>query len=168
MLKQTLDLSYPSIRRRLLSYLVDLFFIICVFMLVGVVIDFAGEAPDWLRGFILVFMLFLYEPLFITIFGGTLGHQLFRMRVVDEKTYENLPFLLAVWRFVVKLFFGWLSFLTATFNSRRRAIHDLFAGSLMVQIGWATFNKPYLACQTPISYGLISKIVQAGYFIFVK
>ncbi|RDC64893.1 RDD family protein [Adhaeribacter pallidiroseus] len=135
MINPTIDFSYPSIRRRLLSYSVDLFIVICVFMLVGVIIDLAGTAPDWLRGFILLFMLFLYEPVFVSIFGGTLGYQLFRMRVVNEKTYENLPFLLAVWRFVVKLFFGWLSFLTATFNPRRRAIHDLFAGALMVQVG---------------------------------
>ncbi|QMU29887.1 RDD family protein [Adhaeribacter radiodurans] len=132
---EPITLSYPSLRRRLLSYSVDLFFIILVFMLTGVLIDYAGEAPNWLRGFVLLFMLFIYEPLFVSIFGGTLGHQLFRMRVVDEKTYENLSFLPAIGRFLVKTFLGWLSFLTTTFNPRRRAIHDLAAGSLMVQVG---------------------------------
>ena len=37
-------------------------------------------------------------------------------------------------RYPVKLLLGWISFLTINSNPKRRAIHDLASGSVMIKI----------------------------------
>ncbi|PSR56477.1 RDD family protein [Adhaeribacter arboris] len=132
--KKFTSATFPSLRRRFASYFIDLFIIIGAFMLVGYVIDLVGSVPGWLRGSILIFTLFLYDPIFISLFGGTIGHQLLDMRVIHVKSSGNLNFGLAVLRFVVKVLLGWLSFLTIMFNPERRAIHDIISDSLVIKL----------------------------------
>jgi uncharacterized RDD family membrane protein YckC len=42
--------------------------------------------------------------------------------------------LQAYFRYLLKVFLGWISFLTASFNPGKRAIHDLATGSIMVRV----------------------------------
>jgi hypothetical protein len=77
---------------------------------------------------------FLYDPIMVSLFGGTIGHLVIRLRVKQYK-YEtkNLFFVLAFFRFLVKIFLGWLSFLTVSGNKEKRAIHDILPGSIVIQ-----------------------------------
>jgi uncharacterized RDD family membrane protein YckC len=81
-------------------------------------IGFAGAA-----------IILLYEPVLVAWRGGTLGHSLRNLRVVDDRTRGNIGFLKAVARFVIKLPLGLLSFLTMATTQRHQAIHDLLTGS---------------------------------------
>jgi uncharacterized RDD family membrane protein YckC len=51
-------------------------------------------------------------------------------RESDEK--KNILFPLAIIRFIVKASLGWISLLTVTGNSKRKAIHDYLIGSVVV------------------------------------
>lgn len=45
---------------------------------------------------------------------------------------ENIHFLAALLRFATKTLLGWISLLTITGNKRKRAMHDMISGSVVV------------------------------------
>jgi uncharacterized RDD family membrane protein YckC len=71
----------------------------------------------------------LYDPLFVSRTGGTLGHHVLNMRVVDENCGSHLPFLRAFLRFMVKAPLGLFSFVFMALTRRHQALHDVIAGS---------------------------------------
>ena len=71
----------------------------------------------------------LYEPVLVSVIGGTVGHYVCNLRVVDNKTGGNINFFKAVVRTVLKAALGWLSFVTMGTTRRHQAIHDLVTRS---------------------------------------
>lgn len=54
-----------------------------------------------------VFVFILYDPIFTSIFGGTIGHMLIEIRVKRESDEtRNMLFPLAIVRFIVKASLG--------------------------------------------------------------
>jgi uncharacterized RDD family membrane protein YckC len=74
-------------------------------------------------------VLLLYEPLTVWLVGGTVGHRVMNIRVVDNRTGGNVSLLQALGRFVLKVLLGVFSFLTMNFTSRHQAMHDIFTNS---------------------------------------
>lgn len=74
-------------------------------------------------------ILLLYEPLFVWRFGGTIGHRAMNLRVVDNRTRNNVSLFKALARYVIKLGFGIFSFLTMSFTRRHQALHDMITNS---------------------------------------
>jgi uncharacterized RDD family membrane protein YckC len=81
-----------------------------------------------------VLILFVYEPV-LTSRLCTIGQRLTGLRV---RRYgnpgERIGVLAAYVRFAVKILLGAISFLTLGFTKEKRAIHDLAAGSIMLQV----------------------------------
>ena len=126
--------EYPGIVTRIQALFVDLIVMLLIFTLAAYIIDFAGGAPGWLRGSVLFTMVFLYDPLTLSLYGGTLGHYLMGIRVKREDDLsKNIMLPLAFLRLFFKSLLGWISFLTVTGNKRRRAIHDLISGSVVIK-----------------------------------
>jgi uncharacterized RDD family membrane protein YckC len=71
----------------------------------------------------------LYEPVLVSVMGGTVGHYVSNLRVVDNRTSGNINFFKAVVRTVLKAVLGWLSFVTMGTTRRHQAIHDLLTRS---------------------------------------
>ena len=71
----------------------------------------------------------LYEPILVSWTGGTVGHWLRNLRVVDDRTGGNVGFLRAVAHFAIKLILGLFSFLSMATTNRYQAIHDLITPS---------------------------------------
>ena len=67
--------------------------------------------------------------------GCTLGNYIkgIRVRKAADST-KRISFLQAIVRYPVKLTLGWLSFLTIHTNTKRRAIHDMASGSVMIKL----------------------------------
>ena len=122
--------EYPMLVKRYQSVFID-YLLIMLIMVVTMVIT-TGSAyrqPVMLSlGFI---FLFVYEPLMVT-YSATIGQRVtgIRVRSIDDPEYR-LNLLQAYIRIIVKIFLGWLSFITINFNPEHRAIHD-FAGSSVV------------------------------------
>lgn len=74
-------------------------------------------------------VLLFYEPAMVTWFGGTLGHRLLNLRVVDDKSGTNPTFSKALGRLVVKGVLGIFSFLSMSFSRRHQALHDMATGT---------------------------------------
>jgi uncharacterized RDD family membrane protein YckC len=127
--------EFPSLLKRIQALLIDALIIILVFFVASNLFEIIGGAPEWLRGTILVFMLFLYEPVMVSALGGSIGHRAISFRVKRIKNPDkNIIFFLALIRFIIKGLLGWLSFITVTKNKRMRAIHDIASGSIVIVI----------------------------------
>lgn len=80
-------------------------------------------------GVIGILLVVFYEPVMVWAKGGTFGHMICNLRVVDDRTLGNPGFFKATVRFIVKLLLGWFSFLTMMASRRHRAVHDVLVGS---------------------------------------
>ena len=129
---------FPPLGRRYVGSLVDGLVVLAGTLLIGTVL---GDVPSSLapiRVALFVVLWFGYEP-GCTAFGVTLGQRLLGFRVRRESDPTQRIGLPAAWlRFVVKLAFGVFSFITMGFNPRRRALHDLASGSVVLSAAAAT------------------------------
>lgn len=125
--------NYPGLLDRVKAVMVDSIVLI-IFMIIATSIFSAFEnVPDAARIMAFLFIFFLYDPIFTSSFGGTVGHMIIGLRVKREKnTEKNVLFPLAIIRFVTKALLGWISLLTVTSNSKNKAIHDSIIGSIVV------------------------------------
>ena len=92
------------------------------------------DIPDYYRAIPFVFIFLFYDPIFTSIFGGTLGHLTMGLRVRKAKDQSKRIILpLALLRFIVKVCLGWISLLTVTGNAKKQSIHDALVGSVVVE-----------------------------------
>lgn len=84
------------------------------------------------NGFVFIFL--FYDPIFTSLFGGTIGHLMNGLRVRREDNEDkNINIVFALIRYVVKVILGMLSFFYISGNDKGRAIHDLAAGSVVIE-----------------------------------
>jgi len=77
----------------------------------------------------------LYEPLFLSLFGGTIGHYVNGLRVKrDNDLQNNINFPLAIIRYAIKIFLGGISLFTVSSNIKKKAIHDWIVKSIVVKV----------------------------------
>lgn len=124
---------YPGVFDRVKAIITD-GVVIFIFMLVASYIFSLFESvPDNARIIAFVFIFILYDPIFTSLFGGTIGHMVIGIRVKRESNQQkNIFFPLAILRYIVKVSLGWVSLLTISSNEKRKAIHDFLVGSVVV------------------------------------
>ena len=124
---------YPSISDRVKAVFTDTFIMVIFMIIATFIFSFFENIPDNARMVTFIFIVFLYDPLFTTFFGGTIGHMMNGIRVKREKDEsKNIILPLAFFRFIFKTFLGWISLLTVTGNKKRKAIHDMIVRSIVV------------------------------------
>lgn len=126
---------YPVLLKRVQSTFIDLLVIVGMMFLASLLLNALGgeETPDEINILLFIVIWALYEPV-CTALGGTIGNLLTGIRVRDNRDVSRkIPFWKAFIRYLLKINLGWLSFVTIHFNPRRRAIHDLGAGSVMIE-----------------------------------
>jgi len=122
----------PTIKTRYISILIDSICLLLIAFGISALFEKIEDVSGFVRVITLVIVIILYEPILVT-FGCTIGQLLMNIRVRDFRNPEKKPpFYLVIFRFIIKIILGWLSFLTVTFNINRRAIHDLASGSIMI------------------------------------
>jgi uncharacterized RDD family membrane protein YckC len=126
--------EYPELSVRIQSTFIDTLFIVVLMFLFSSILDRIQDPPEWLHIAMFVGIWVIYEPLCTTL-GCTIGNYLkgIRVRRVGN-TARKINLIQAILRYAVKIMLGWLSFLTIHQNTERRAIHDLVAGSVMVNV----------------------------------
>ena len=128
--------NYPGVSDRVRAVIADSFVIIIFMIIVTYTFSIFENVPDSARIIAFVFIIFLYDPIFISAFGGTIGHMMFGIRVKREKNQQkNIHFPLAIIRFLVKTLLGLISLLTVSGNKKRKAIHDSIVGSVVIYKG---------------------------------
>jgi uncharacterized RDD family membrane protein YckC len=122
----------PTIKTRYFSMLIDVIIIVLLSLGISSLLEIIGQVPDYIKGFLFLVVILLYEPILVA-FGTTVGQFFLNIRVRNfDDPGTKLAFHLAILRSIVKIFLGWLSFITVTFNLNRRAIHDFASGSIVI------------------------------------
>jgi uncharacterized RDD family membrane protein YckC len=125
--------NYPGVFDRVKAIAADGAVIIILMFAAANVFSLFESVPDNARIGAFVFIFLLYDPLFTSIFGGTIGHMLLGLRVKRESDENrNILFPLAIVRYIVKASLGLVSLLTVSGNVKRKAIHDYLVGSVVV------------------------------------
>ena len=125
--------TYPTLPDRIKAAIID--GVILISMIVGATYLFEAikTTPDVARAIAFLFIFLLYDPIFVSSFGGTIGHMLLGLRVKREKDQsKNVFFPLAIVRFIIKALLGWISLITVTSNSKRNALHDMAVKSIVI------------------------------------
>jgi len=123
--------AYARFSRRLRAVLIDTILFALVLYIGLLLIGSLEIADAQRRTFLLVIALgiLMYEPTLVSVFGGTIGHRLANLRVVDDASGSNPTLLKAACRAVIKHLLGWLFFLSMAITRRHQAIHDLLTRS---------------------------------------
>ena len=125
--------NYPGVSNRVKAVVADSVVIIAFMFIVTYSFEYFENVPDNARIIAFIFIFILYDPIFTSVFGGTIGHLTNGLNVKRE-TNENkkIIFPLAVIRFIVKVLLGWVSLLTVSGNKKGKAIHDSLVGSVVI------------------------------------
>lgn len=127
-----MEVKYPELKLRIQSTFIDTILVVVMMFVFASVLDKFEAVPDWVRIFLFILLFLIYEPLSMTM-GCTLGNYLNGIRVrKEEDTSKKINFLQAIVRYPVKICLGWISFLTIHSNPKKRAIHDMVSGSVMI------------------------------------
>lgn len=124
---------YPELGQRYRSMLIDLLVVVVLMFAAGQVFEFWPGAPAEARIIAFALVWAGYEPIAVAM-GCTLGNYVMGIRVrAASDGIARVNILRSYVRYATKGLLGWLSFLTVSANPRRRAIHDVFSGTIMVR-----------------------------------
>ena len=132
--KQESSIEYPSLVTRVQSNAIDGILILIVMFAFASILGDNETIPGWGKALLFLSFWFLYDPI-CTRYAATLGNYMMGIRVrrVDDYT-QKISLTNAYVRILVKAFLGGWSFISVHFNPRRRALHDLVAKSIMVEV----------------------------------
>ena len=126
--------KYPQLAERIQSTFIDSILLVIMMFLFASILDHNENAPDWVRMIMFVGIFVVYEPLCMTL-GCTLGNYIKGIRVRKyADTSKRVNFFQAIIRYPIKIILGWISFVTINSNPKRRALHDLASGSVMIKL----------------------------------
>ena len=129
----TMNIEYVNLLDRVKAAVVDSILLIVFMYMCSEIFSLFESVPNVWRMAVFVFIFFLYDPIFTSVFGGTIGHSFMKITVKKEDNPEqNISFFAALLRFIFKAALGWISLLTTTGNSKRKAIHDYEAKSIVI------------------------------------
>jgi len=124
---------YPELGQRYRSILIDSLVIIALIFAAAQLFEFWPDAPTEARIIAFALVWAGYEPIAVAM-GCTLGNYVMGIRVrAASNEIDRVNILRSYVRYATKGLLGWLSFLTISGNPRRRAIHDLASGTIMVR-----------------------------------
>lgn len=124
---------YPGVSDRIKAAITDSFVMVGFMIVLTFIFSNFEHISNSVRlvGFVFIFV--LYDPLCTSLFGGTIGHMIMKIRVKRTNDHtKNILFPFAVIRYIVKILLGWISLLTVNGNEKKRAIHDLVIGSVVL------------------------------------
>ena len=125
--------EFPGVLDRVKAIVTDSVVMLLFIIIFTNAFSLFDNVPDNAKIIAFVFVFILYDPIFTSIFGGTIGHMLLGIRVKRESDHtKNILFPLAILRFVVKASLGLISLLTVSGNGKGKAIHDYLVGSVVV------------------------------------
>ena len=81
---------------------------------------------------VVILGIFLLEPFLVATTGGTIGHHLRGIKVVNSKTMSAPGIVRATLRFIAKTLFGLFSLVAVVTSRKHQAVHDYLSGSMVV------------------------------------
>ena len=128
------EMKYGTLINRVKAAIVDFLVIMGLVLLVSTILSKFGNVPDFVRVIFFILIFILYDPIFTSTIGATIGHLILGLRIRRSNDEDRkIIFPIAIVRFLIKAALGWISLLTITVLKKKKAIHDLVAGSVVLQ-----------------------------------
>jgi uncharacterized RDD family membrane protein YckC len=120
---------YPSVVRRYIASVVDMSTVI---FLIYLIVQVTGNLGSVGNACLFVGVLSCYEPI-ATVYYATLGQLLMRFRVRRASDLSQLDLSMAWTRAFFKYPLGFISFLSIPVHKEKKALHDLIAGTIVIE-----------------------------------
>jgi uncharacterized RDD family membrane protein YckC len=127
-----MDMNYASLSDRIKALCIDQIILILTMFLTSELLAHFENVPTSLRITLFVSFFFLYEPVCVSFFKGTIGQQFINIRVENQKG-NGLNFFLAILRMLLKYMLGWISLWTISSSPMKQAIHDSVVKSIVLR-----------------------------------
>ena len=128
-----MTLKFATISLRIKAVFIDTMLFIIFAYIISETLTRFEDVPVFLRISLFTLIFVLYDPLFVSLFGGTIGHSYVKIKVKSKTNpQKNISFFQALIRYVLKYTLGWISLLTISGNSEKRALHDMAGGSIVL------------------------------------
>ncbi len=128
--------NYPPIFLRVKAAIIDGILIMMLMYSATVIFTMFDSVNDIVKMVVFIFIFVLYEPLLVSFLGASLGHLFCDLKVErDNGSNKNLTFPVAILRFFTKSLLGWISLFSVSSDSKKRAIHDMMAKSVVIYVG---------------------------------
>lgn len=125
--------NFPNLSIRVKAIIIDGILMIIFMVIATYLFSLFKNVPDFARIAVFVFIFLLYDPIFVSSFGCTIGHTFMGLKVKRENNQsKNILLPIAIIRFIIKSTLGWISLITVTTNEKRKAIHDMMTGSIVL------------------------------------
>ena len=132
------EMKYGTLINRVKAAIVDFLVIMGLILLVSTLLSKFDDVPDFVRVVFFILIFILYDPLLTSTVGATIGHLFLGLRIRRSNDEDRkIIFPIAIVRFILKALLGWISLLTITVIKKKKAIHDIVAGSVVLQ---STYN----------------------------
>ncbi|PCJ95511.1 MAG: RDD family protein [Flavobacteriaceae bacterium] len=129
-----MDKNYAILPDRIKAAVVDGILLITLMYASSEIFSFFNEVPQFVRISVFILLFVLYDPIFTSKYGGTIGHSFSGISVKKESDpTKNISFPAALIRFILKALLGWISLLTVTMNDQKQAIHDFAVSSVVLE-----------------------------------
>ncbi len=125
------NIGFPKISKRIQAVLIDSIIITVCFIttMIGMsLLGVQGINSIILAGLIVCIL----EPAMIAFTGGSIGHHILSLRVINKDTQNNVGLISAFIRFFLKAILGLFSIVSIFTTKQYQAIHDLSIGSIVV------------------------------------
>ena len=135
--KQKIQLHYASYPDRIKALITDLFMIYAPILYIIAYIIMGGKEAfqsSQIAPLLGVTLYGLIYAVLIAKFGQTPGKKAYKIKVVDDKTFQNISFFRAVCRFVVFLFSATIliGLLFPFYTKDKKALHDIICSTVQI------------------------------------
>lgn len=130
-----MKIKHALLPDRVKALVIDSIVIVGLMFAASEVLTFFDEVSIYIKVIIFVFAFIIYEPLFVSMYGQTIGHSYSKIKVVkDDNSFKNkISFPAALIRYFMKAVLGWISLLTVSTNEKKQALHDLMIGTIVLK-----------------------------------
>lgn len=123
---------FPRLLRRVRASLIDSVIYILVVVLWWIVLPYLQVLPGGARIALPLVVWLILDSVMVTTTGGTIGHHLMNIKIVDARTLDCIGLFRAMVRSFLKTILGWLSLVFILVTKKHQAVHDLLVHSTVV------------------------------------
>lgn len=126
--------NYATLTHRIKASVIDSIIVILLMYALSEIFRGFESVSETTRFVCFIVICVIYEPLFVSLFGHTIGHSYSKIMVKQSNNpNKNISFPKALIRYILKVFLGWISLLTVSGNPQKQAIHDIAAGAIVYE-----------------------------------
>lgn len=123
---------FPRLLRRVRASLIDSVINILIIILWWIVLPYLQLLPGPAKLALPIMLWLVLDPLLVSTTGGTVGHHIMKIKIVDTRSLHRIGLLRALCRSILRTWLGWLSLIFTLCTKNHQALHDLVLRSCVL------------------------------------